>query len=112
MHGDLPAARPLAIAALYVLGMLTAGCTAVHGCAGSTACAEDERLSSAVRAQLAQYPELLPPNQVYVEARAGVVYLSGQVATDLQRRNAESAARQAVGTHKVVDNIALGYHGR
>ena len=85
---------------------------AMHQCADSRDAPADERITSAVRAQLAQYPELLPPNQVYVETRNGVVYLTGQVATDLQRANAESAARQAAGVHKVIDNIALGYHGR
>lgn len=88
------------------------GCAAMHQCTAGPDCTADERLSSAVRTQLAQYPELLPPNQVYVETRNGVVYLSGQVATDLQRANAESAARQTAGAHKIIDNIALGYHGR
>jgi osmotically-inducible protein OsmY len=81
-------------------------------CSGAAACAGDERITSAVREQLAQYPELLPPNQVYVETRNGVVYLTGQVATGLQRANAESAARQTAGVRKVIDDIALGYHGR
>ncbi len=94
------------------LAALTSGCSATHRCVGSAECTADERLTRAVRTQLAQYPELLPPNQVYVETRHGVVYLTGQVATDLQRANAESAARQTAGVHKVVDNIALGYHGR
>ncbi len=94
------------------LAALTSGCSATHRCVGSAECTADERLTRAVRTQLAQYPELLPPNQVYVETRHGVVYLTGQVATDLQRANAESAARQTAGVHRVIDNIALGYHGR
>ena len=96
---------------LLSLAPFMAGCAGMHQC-GSAECTGDERITSAVRAQLAQYPELLPPNQVYVETRNGVVYLTGHVATDLQRANAESAARQAAGVHKVIDNIALGYHGR
>lgn len=97
---------------LLGLAPVMSGCTAMHPCAGSAECPADERLTRAVRAQLERYPELLPPNQVYVETRNGVVYLTGQVATDLQRTNAESAARQTAGVHKVIDNIALGYHGR
>src|SRR5690348_832320 len=69
------------------LAALTSGCSATHRCVGSAECTADERLTRAVRTQLAQYPELLPPNQVYVETRHGVVYLTGQVATDLQRAN-------------------------
>lgn len=94
------------------LAFVMSGCSAPRQCVGSAECTADERLTRAVRTQLAQYPELLPPNQVYVETRNGVVYLTGQVATDLQRANAESAARQTAGVHKVIDNIALGYHGR
>ena len=97
---------------LVGLASVMSGCAAVHQCAGSAECNADERLTRAVLSQLAQYPELLPPNQVYVETRKGVVYLTGQVATDLQRANAEAAARQTAGVHKVIDNIALGYHGR
>lgn len=97
---------------LLSVALATSGCATMHQCAVAAACSGDERITSAVRAQLAQYPELLPPNQVYVETHAGVVYLTGQVATSLQRANAESAARQTAGVHKVIDNIALGYHGR
>ena len=97
---------------LLSLALATSGCAAMHQCASSAECTADERITGAVRAQLAQYPELLSPNQVYVATRHGVVYLTGQVATDLQRATAESAARQTAGVHKVVDNIALGYHGR
>jgi osmotically-inducible protein OsmY len=94
------------------LASAMSGCAALHQCAGPAECNANERLTRAVRTQLAQYPELLPPNQVFVETRNGVVYLTGQVATDLQRVTAESAARQTAGVHKVIDNIALGYHGR
>jgi len=93
------------------LASMTSGCAAMHQCPDS-GCTADERLTRDVRTELARYPELLPPNQVYVETRNGVVYLTGQVATDLQRANAESAARLAAGVHKDIDNIALGYHGR
>ncbi len=41
-----------------------------------------------------------------------VVYLSGQVASELQRLTAESIAQGAPGVRRVVDNIALTYEGR
>jgi len=97
---------------LLGLAPVMSGCAAMHPCAATVECNADERITSAVRAQLEQYPELLPPNQVFVETRHGVVYLTGQVATGLQRINAEAAARHTAGVHKVIDNIALGYHGR
>ena len=61
---------------------------------------------------LQQHPVLAAPNQVYVQTLDRVVYLSGQVATDLQRDTAESAARKAAGAQRVVDSIALPYTGR
>jgi osmotically-inducible protein OsmY len=49
---------------------------------------------------------------VYVQTLNRVVYLSGQVATELQRLTAESVAQGAPGVRRVVDNIALTYEGR
>jgi osmotically-inducible protein OsmY len=39
----------------------------------------------------------------------GVVYLTGQVNTDLERENAGSLALQASGAARVVNSIALTY---
>jgi osmotically-inducible protein OsmY len=40
------------------------------------------------------------------------VYLTGQVATDLQRDTAESVAHEATGVSRVINTIALTYAGR
>lgn len=77
-----------------------------HGCAG------DEAVSAQVRTLLAQHPALGPPNHVYVQTADGVVFLSGRVATDLQRETAETVAREASGVREVVNSIALTYEGR
>ena len=61
---------------------------------------------------LTQQPALQPPNQVYVQTLDGVVYLTGQVATDLQRDTAESVAHEASGVSRVMNTIALTYAGR
>ena len=65
-----------------------------------------------MRAAIDQHPELRPPNLIYVRTADGVVYLNGEVATDLQRSTAVAAARAAAGGHAVVDMIALTYSGR
>lgn len=89
------------------------GCAAIEtwnkcgaGCPG------DAEMSAQVRARLDEYPELLAPNRVYVSTLDRVVYLSGQVATDLQRETAETVARTAPGAPRVVNLISLGYTGR
>jgi hypothetical protein len=98
---------------------LTAAAAAAGGCAAlgtlykcGEGCPGDAQISSAVRARLDQHRELLAPNQVYVSTLDRTVYLSGQVATDLQRDIAERVARTTPGVPRVVDLISLEYTGR
>jgi BON domain len=104
-------AAPFALAAVAVVSL--GGCAAIEtwnkcgaGCPG------DAEMSAQVRARLAEYPELLAPNHVYVSTLDRVVYLTGEVATDLQRDTAETVARQTPGVPRVVDMISLEYNGR
>ena len=78
----------------------------LHGCPG------DAAITAQVQALLEQHPALAPPNQVYVQTLDRVVYLTGLVATGLQRDIADSAAREAPGVRAVTDTIALSYNGR
>jgi osmotically-inducible protein OsmY len=104
-------ARTLAIASLALVSM--SGCAtydAYRHC--GRGCPPDAQIDTRVRAQLALYPALSAPNQVYVQSLDRVVYLSGQVGTELQRSTAESAAAGVAGVRLVVDNISIGYQGR
>jgi osmotically-inducible protein OsmY len=91
----------------------TIALTTLGGCATTkcttAACEADAKITADVKALIAERRDL--GNQVYVQTRDGVVYLSGQVATDLQRESAEAVARQAPGVASVVNNIALMYSG-
>lgn len=82
----------------------------LHKCGAG--CPGDLEISAAVRARLDQHAELRAPNQVYVSTLDRTVYLSGQVATDLQRDMAETVARATPGVPRVVDLISLEYTGR
>jgi osmotically-inducible protein OsmY len=77
-----------------------------HGCAG------DAQITTEVQAVFAQHAELGPPNHLYVQTSDGVVFLTGKVATDLQRSTAESLARGVAGVRQVVNSVGLGYQGR
>jgi osmotically-inducible protein OsmY len=102
---------PLALAAAVAVSL--GGCAAIetwHKCGAG--CPGDAEMSARVRARLADYPELLAPNRVYVSTLDRVVYLSGEVATDLQRDTAETVARATPGVPRVVDTISLEYNGR
>jgi osmotically-inducible protein OsmY len=102
---------PLALAAAVAVSL--GGCAAIdtwHKCGAG--CPGDAEMSAQVRARLDQYPELLAPNHVYVSTLDRVVYLTGEVATDLQRETAESVARETPGVPRVVNLISLEYDGR
>jgi osmotically-inducible protein OsmY len=98
------------------LAVILLGAAAFAGCAAtpctSASCKADAKVSSDVRAHLKQHRELSAPNVVYVQTHDGVVYLTGQVATDLQRETAESVASHVPGVVRVVNSIALAYSGR
>ena len=101
----------LASLLLCTVTLALQGCVSAPQCV-SEECKNDAKITADIKAKLKEYRELGAPNSVYVQTRGGVVYLTGQVATDLQRHTAEQAARQAPGVTDVVDSIALTYGGR
>ena len=97
------------LATLMVLTAPLSGCVSTK--CTTAACAADAKITANVQALLAQRRDLGGTNQIHVDTRDGVVYLSGQVTTDLQREEAEDVARRAADVSKVVNNIALTYSG-
>jgi osmotically-inducible protein OsmY len=97
-----------------VLAAALSGCGALRAYekCGYAGCPGDAQISADVRAQLKRDPALAPPNLIYVNTLDHVVYLSGEVDTDLQRATAVSIARTTPGAAKVVDIIGLEYNGR
>lgn len=106
---------PLAVL-VFALGLsaLLPGCAVyrAYDKCGFSGCAGDPQITTAVRTLLDQDAAMRAPNLIYVQTLDRVVYLSGQVATDLQRETAESTALEAPGVRRVVDTIALEYQGR
>jgi len=106
--------RRFAFLAFPIITHVLCGCAAYDAyrkcrCAG---CPDDARITAEVRALLGQHAELGPPNQVYVQTLDRVVYLSGELATGLQRDTADAVAMRAPGARAVVDIIGLEYNGR
>jgi len=58
------------------------------------------------------YGSAAAANSVRVQTVDQVVYLNGQVDTELQRELAESLARVVPGVKRVVNSINLSYEGR
>ena len=105
-------ASPLLLAFILLCGLALQSCASSSAKCTSDACQGDAKITAAVQAKLTEHRELSAPNAVYVKTRDGVVYLSGQVATDLQRETAETDAGQVAGVQQVVNSIALSYGGR
>jgi len=61
---------------------------------------------------MTQYPSLEAPNSVRVETFDHVVYLYGQVNTDLERAMADSVALAVPGVTRVINSISLDDVGR
>jgi osmotically-inducible protein OsmY len=97
--------------------LLCAATLALQGCLSSPQCTSEEcksdaKITADIQARLKEHRELGGPNSVYVQTRGGTVYLTGQVATDLQRQTAEQVARQVPGVGDIVNSIAITFEGR
>jgi osmotically-inducible protein OsmY len=69
----------------------------------------DQKITADVERSFGQHAELEPPNLLEVQTINQVVYLNGTVSTGLQRRDAESVARQVQGVKKVVNSVAVAH---
>src|SRR5215469_12411278 len=103
--------NPLALAVFLFLAAALEGCVSSSPC-NSPECQADAKINADVQSKMKEHRELGPPNMVYVKTRDGVVYLTGQVTTDLQRQTAETVAGAVPGVSSVVNSISLSYGGR
>ncbi len=101
--------KPIHALALALLaGASLSGCATFDSCKGS-ACSADAGITTSVRSELAEHAEL---RDIGVQTIEGVVYLSGLVDTDLEREEAESAARRVTGIVSVVNTISVRNAGQ
>ena len=98
------------VVAAVILAANVCGCAVYRKC-GSAGCPGDARITADVKAQFEQYPELEPPNLIYVQTLDRVVYLTGQVNTETELELAQSLALRVAGVTRVVNSINTGYQG-
>ncbi len=96
---------------LFTLALFTLLCGILPACSllepcRSAACADDARISSDVQAQLRARPALRA-NRIDVQTIDHVVYLSGQVDSDLESRQAEAIASDVPDVKRVVNMITV-----
>ena len=101
--------RPLALSILapsVFLAATLSGCATYRGC-GPNTCTGDQKINSEIERRLDRYPALVGEIPITVQTRNRIVYLTGMVATDLQRDTAESVALEAPNVAMVVNGIAV-----
>jgi osmotically-inducible protein OsmY len=69
--------------------------------------ADDARITAQVGKAIAQHPDLGPPNQIYVDTRAHVVYLTGEADSGLTVANAQDVAQRVPGVIRVVSTVGV-----
>jgi osmotically-inducible protein OsmY len=101
------------LCATFAVVILTANldACAVYRKCGLAGCPGDAQITAKVTSLFNQYPELEPPNLIYVQTLDRVVYLTGQVNTATERELAESLASHVAGVTRVVNSINMGYQG-
>jgi osmotically-inducible protein OsmY len=91
---------------LLLAASLVAGCAAYRKC-GLSGCPGDADIRAGVEAALAKHADLCVPRCPTVQSLDGVVYLSGTLATELQRDDAGSVAMRVQNVKRVVNNIGV-----
>jgi osmotically-inducible protein OsmY len=101
-----PLTAQIILAPSVILMVALSGCATYRGCTTPT-CTGDQKITSEIERLLDEYPALAGPIPITVQTKDGIVYLNGQVATDLERYTAESVSLQATGVAMVVNGIAV-----
>jgi osmotically-inducible protein OsmY len=101
---------PISLLAAGALSSLSA-CATFEKC-GFGGCPEDRQITSAVQSVIHQYPELQGVNMIRVQTLNHIVYLYGQVDTEVERWTAQQAALSVKGVDRVVNSIGFQYEGR
>ena len=93
--------------AILILGA-TVSTWAVAGSAATAARGPDDAgITAAVKSAVAQRRDLQAPNQIYVETRDHVVFLSGLVYSTLSGGDAIEIAGKVHGVTQVVSSISV-----
>jgi osmotically-inducible protein OsmY len=87
------------------------GCQSFEKC-DTEACTRDAQINTEVHAQISAHREFGAPAAIRVQTKSGVVYLNGEVDTDLTRNSVEAVARQVANVRDVVNNIDVRGNGR
>ena len=94
----------LSTLAMVMFSAALCGCAVFEKCSPEN-CSTDKQITLDVNDLLAQHRELGPPATVHVQTINGVVYLTGQLDSDFEIRNAEALVRQVANVKDVENNL-------
>lgn len=97
------------IAAVFIGA--SSGCAVFEKCSPEN-CSTDAQINKEAGELLNQHRELGPPGTVRVQTVNGVVYMTGQVDSDFEIRNAEALVRQIANVKDVSNNLYPRSNGR
>ena len=92
---------------MLLFGALLSGCAVQDGAGKSRTPGGDAAITTDVEALVREHRDLGPPNELYITTHHRVVYLSGVVATPLQRESAEELASGVPGVRAVVNSVSV-----
>jgi osmotically-inducible protein OsmY len=101
---------PRALVFSAIIASVLPACSVYKKC-GLDGCAGDAQITAEVRALFNQHAVLEPPNLIGIQTLDHVVFLTGLVDTDFERRIALSVALEASGVTRVVNSIEVRNDG-
>jgi osmotically-inducible protein OsmY len=112
MNETRPHQRSFLAPFLLAASMACVSACATYAKCGLEGCPTDRKITVAVKNVISKYPSLEAPNSVRVQTSDHVVYLYGEVNTELERLTAQQAALSVNGVDRVVNSISLPNEGR
>jgi osmotically-inducible protein OsmY len=103
--------KTLSLALVMMLAAALAGCAVFQKCAPEN-CATDAKITADVDDLFSQHAEFGPPGTVHVQTINGVVYLNGQVNTDMERQSAETLVLKVPNVKDVVNSLSSRSNAR
>jgi hyperosmotically inducible periplasmic protein len=102
--------RSRTLAALGIACIALSATPLIEGCHTTQPAREqmsDAAITTKVKSKFVADPEVSALN-ITVDTEEGVVYLTGRVKTETEKREAEELARRTDGVKRVVNNLMVG----
>jgi osmotically-inducible protein OsmY len=97
-------AKSLSIVLVMIFAAALSGCAVFEKCSPEN-CATDAKITADVGNMFGEHAEFGPPGTIHVQTINGVVYLNGQVNSDMERQSAETLVLKVQNVKDVVNSL-------